>query len=102
MWTTSYYGPKGDYTNSPTLSGIIRWFTWFMTTSKSISPREQRLKMAQLRMFRYKDYNLQQENKDSKVEFHHKYFICNIIEKLMSIGSSLADQPHPNILFDFI
>jgi hypothetical protein len=33
------YGPEGDYTNSPTLSEILRWFTWFMTSIKSISPR---------------------------------------------------------------
>ena len=32
-------GPGGDYTDSPTLSEILRWFTWFMTSIKSISPR---------------------------------------------------------------
>jgi hypothetical protein len=33
------YGPEGDYANSPTLLEIIRWFTWFMTAIRSISPR---------------------------------------------------------------
>jgi hypothetical protein len=33
------YGPEGDYTNSPTLSEILRWFTWFMVAIKSVSPR---------------------------------------------------------------
>jgi hypothetical protein len=32
-------GPGGDYTDSPTLSEILRWLTWFMTSIKSISPR---------------------------------------------------------------
>jgi len=32
-------GPGGDYTDSPTLSEILRWFSWFMTSIKSISPR---------------------------------------------------------------
>jgi len=32
-------GPGGDYTDSPTLSEILRWFTWFMISIKSISPR---------------------------------------------------------------
>jgi hypothetical protein len=33
------FGPEGDYANSPTLSEILRWFTWFMTSMKSFSPR---------------------------------------------------------------
>jgi len=33
------FGSGGDYTNSPTLSEILRWFTWFMTSIKSFSPR---------------------------------------------------------------
>jgi hypothetical protein len=32
-------GPGGDYTDSPTLSEILRWLTWFMTAIKSVSPR---------------------------------------------------------------
>jgi hypothetical protein len=30
-------GPGGDYTDSPTLSEILRWLTWFMTSIKSAS-----------------------------------------------------------------
>ena len=33
------FGPDEDYTNSPTLTEILRWFTWFMTAIKSVSPR---------------------------------------------------------------
>jgi hypothetical protein len=33
------YGPEGDYTNSHTLSEILRWFTWFLVAIKSVSPR---------------------------------------------------------------
>ena len=32
-------GPGGDYTDSPSLSEILRWLTWFMTSIKSISHR---------------------------------------------------------------
>ena len=32
-------GPGGDYTDSPTLSEILRWLTWFMISIKSISLR---------------------------------------------------------------
>ena len=32
-------GPGGDYTDSPTLSEILRWLTWFMISIKYISPR---------------------------------------------------------------
>ena len=33
------FGSEGDYTNSPTLSEILRWFTWFIASIKSVSPR---------------------------------------------------------------
>jgi hypothetical protein len=32
-------GPDGTYNSSSSLSEILRWFTWFMTALKSISPR---------------------------------------------------------------
>jgi hypothetical protein len=33
------FGPEGDYINSPTLSEILRWFSWFMISIKSFSLR---------------------------------------------------------------
>jgi hypothetical protein len=35
-------GEDGTYNASPTLSEILRWFTWFMTVIKSVSPRASR------------------------------------------------------------
>ena len=32
-------GDDGTYNSSSSLSIILRWFTWFMTATKSISPR---------------------------------------------------------------
>jgi hypothetical protein len=32
-------GEDGTYNSSTSLTGILRWFTWFMTSIKSISPR---------------------------------------------------------------
>jgi len=32
-------GPDGTYNSSTSLSEILRWFTWFMTSIKSFSPR---------------------------------------------------------------
>jgi hypothetical protein len=32
-------GEDGTYNSSSSLSEILRWFTWFMTAIKSISPR---------------------------------------------------------------
>ena len=32
-------GPDGTYNFSTSLSEILRWFTWFMTSIKSFSPR---------------------------------------------------------------
>ena len=36
------FGSEEDYTNSPTLSEILRWFTWFIASIKSVSPRASR------------------------------------------------------------
>ena len=33
------FGPEGDYTNSPSLSEILRWFSWFFASIASLSPR---------------------------------------------------------------
>lgn len=33
------FGAEGDYTKSPSLSEILRWFAWFITSIKNISPR---------------------------------------------------------------
>ena len=35
-------GPDGTYNSSTSLSEILRWFTWFMTSMKSFSPRASR------------------------------------------------------------